>query len=163
MNSGSGDMPPPVASNNGSDGGLGGVPSGDDSDPGYDDSCPSSWRAYTLQIDVSQSVAARLGALQLDITHLGQAGCFIGPGDTVDCVPLVDALVAANYPGERTAKIGLISLSGIPAPSSVMRCGFRTREALSPASFLVQVADASTPSGDPVDPPPSVTVTVTPR
>ncbi len=143
--------------------GNGGVPSGDEGDPGYDDSCPSSWRAYTLEIAVNQSSAPRLGALQLEVTHLGRAGCFIGPGDTVDCVPLVDALVAANYPGERTAKIGLISLQGIPTPAAVMRCGFKTKEALSPASFLVQVMDASTPAGDPVDPPPSVAVTVTGR
>ncbi|HXC50911.1 MAG TPA: hypothetical protein VN634_08510 [Candidatus Limnocylindrales bacterium] len=139
------------------------VVSGDDHDPDYDDSCDPSWRAYTLEISVNQSSAPRIGALQLEVTHLGDSGCFIGRGDQIDCVALVDALVAANYPGERTAKIGMISLDGIPTPAAVIRCGFRTSESLSPASFLVEVMDASTTGGDPIDPPPSVGITVTGR
>ncbi len=139
------------------------VVSGDDPDPDYDDSCDSSLPAYTLEIAVNQSSAPRLGALQLEVTHLGDSGCFIGEGDQVDCVALVDAIVAANYPGERTAKIGMISLQGIPTPAAVVRCGFRTSEALSPASFRVDVVDASTPGGDPVEPPPTVAITVTGR
>jgi hypothetical protein len=75
----------------------------------------------------------------------------------VECAPLVEALIASNYPGERTAKIGLISLQGMH-PGKVVRCAFRTAEPLSPASFSVTVDDASEPNGDPVDPPPNVTI-----
>jgi hypothetical protein len=115
-------------------------------------------RDYVLEFQVT--TAARIGALQLEVTHLGDSGGFIGRGDAVDCEALVDALIAANYFGERTAKIGLINLQGIPTPAPVVRCGFRTRESLSPADFLVEVVDASTPGGDAIDPPPTVQVVV---
>ena len=140
----------------GNDGNTGGVP-GNDGDPSYDDSCDPLPPASTIEIEVSTNVG-RLGALQLEVTHLGRSGCFIGRGDQVECAPVVDALVAANYPGERTAKIGLISLQGINTPGPVMRCGFRTKESLSDNSFTVTVTDASSPGGEPSDPPPEVRV-----
>jgi hypothetical protein len=122
---------------------------------GDDDGHPAT--AYTLEFAINAlPTPGRLGALQLEITHLGNSGGFIGRGDTVDCVALVDALVASNYPGERIAKIGLISLQGIPAPAAILRCGFETREALEPSSFLVQVTDASLTDGSAIDPPPTV-------
>jgi hypothetical protein len=115
-------------------------------------------RDYVLEFQVT--TAARIGALQLEVTHLGDSGGFIGRGDAVDCDALVDALVASNYDGERTAKIGLINLQGIVTPAPIMRCGFRTRESLSPADFQIQVVDASTPGGDQIDPPPTVRMIV---
>jgi hypothetical protein len=122
---------------------------------GYDDG-PSDVPAYTVEFAVQ--TAATIGALQLEITHLGRSGGFIGRGDKVDCVSLVEAIVASNYLGERTTKVGLISLQGIRTPSAIMRCGFRTEEELTPASFLVDVTDASDTESKPLDPFPTVVV-----
>ena len=102
--------------------------------------------------------AGTFGALQLDITHLGNSGGFIGRGDKVECEPLVDAIVASNYVGGRDVKIGLISLQGINTPAHVMRCGFRTREDLSPSDFDVEVTDASDTESRPIEPMPVVVV-----
>jgi hypothetical protein len=73
-------------------------------------------------------------------------------------VALVDAIVAGNYVGERVTKIGLISLRGVQTPSAILRCGFRTREELTPDDFAIDVTDASDTSSNPVDPVPSVVV-----
>ena len=67
-------------------------------------------------------------------------------------------MVAANYDNKRVARVGMIQLQGIRTPSPVVRCGFRTREALSPASFLVQVSDASDIKSEPIKPQPTVVV-----
>jgi len=115
-----------------------------------------SGTGYTLEFAVT--TPGRIGALQIEVTHLGDSGEFIGRLDQADCVPLVDAIVAANAAGERTLKVGLISLQGILAPSAIMRCGFRTGEELGPQSFLVEVTDASQTNGDPIDPPPTVVI-----
>jgi hypothetical protein len=163
-------VPGAVANNHApqADGGVtdnGPAPNNQDPDPGYDDSPSDDARvpAYTIEFQVAQSSVPRIGALQLEVTHLGSSGGFVGRGQDIDCVALVDGLVASNYLGERTAKIGIINLQGIPVPAPVMRCGFRTREPLSPASFMVQVVDASTPGGDNVDPPPNVGLVVSRR
>lgn len=140
------------------------IPLEDDADPGYDDSPADdeSVAAYTLEFSVLGSQS--YGALQLEVNHLGRSGGFIGRGDAVDCVSLVEALVASNYLGERVVKIGLISLQGIPASGPIMRCGFRTRESLSPASFRILVADASDTDSVQIDPPPTVVIsTISPR
>ena len=118
--------------------------------------------AYSL--DFAVPTAGRFGALQLDITHLGDSGGFIGRDDKVDCVSLIEAIVASNYLGELVIKIGLISLQGIRTPAAIMRCGFRTREELSPESFRIEVTDASDTNSEQVDPPPTVVIsTITPR
>lgn len=133
--------------------GCGGSGDGDSGVPAWD-------------VEVAVTSAANLGALQLRLTHLGASGAFLGTGDQVDCVPLVDALMASNFPGGRTVQIGLIDLRGFRTPASVVRCGFVTTEALAPDSFLVEVVDASGAEIDPrpLDPPPTVAVvSVTPR
>jgi len=113
-------------------------------------------RDYSVEFFVE--TASRFGALQLEITHHGDSGGFIGRGDKVDCVPLVEAIMAANYFGERVAKVGLISLEGIRTPAAILRCGFRTDEDLAADDFLVEVTDASDPESRPLDPVPSVVV-----
>lgn len=140
-------------------------PGGGDRDPSYNDSDADNPAvpAYTLEISVVNATVP-LGALQIDINHLGGSGGFIGRGDQIDCAPRVEALVAANYAGERLAKVGLISLQGIRTPTPLVNCGFRTREPLSPASFQITVTDASdtmqnTTAEEPLDPAPIVAVT----
>jgi hypothetical protein len=128
---------------------------------GCGDGDGSSIPQYTLEFQVT--TGGRFGALQLEVTHLGESGEFIGRGDKIDCVALVDALTASNYLGERTAKIGMISLNGVPTPAPIMQCGFRTYEELTPDSFDVDVVDASTTGGDPIAPIPLVGVVVSPR
>lgn len=147
------------ASDAGTDG-DGAIVTNQDRDPGYDDS-PSddaTVPAYWLEIAVAGG-SGSFGALQFEMTHLGGSGGFIGRNDSIECVGLVDAIVAANYVGERIAKIGMISLQGIRMGSSIVRCGFRTREGLSPASFLVDVTDASDTNSKALDPLPTVVVT----
>lgn len=131
-----------------------------DGGDGYDDTVGDDPNAPTYDLVVGVTSTGNLGALQLKITHLGNSGAFVGRNDQVDCVPLVDAMMAQNWPGERTAQVGLINLQGFRTPAAVVRCGFRTREALDPDSFLVEVVDASDAGLDPkpVDPDPAVAV-----
>jgi hypothetical protein len=151
---------------------TGGVPAvvddsampGADRDPGYDDSPADDPSVQGYSVDFHVQTPGTFGALQLDITHLGNSGGFIGREDKVDCVPLVEAIVASNYLGEREVKIGLISLQGIKTPADIMRCGFRTSENLSPGSFLVEVTDASDTESKQIEPAPRVLIrTITPR
>lgn len=132
---------------------------GNDADDRYDDlpSDDEAAPAYSLEVAVTDS-SSPLGALQFEITHLGNSGGFIGRDDQVECMPLVEAIVAANSIGGRTAKIGMISLQGIRTPALILRCGFRTREVLGPASFLVEVTDASDTNSAALDPPPTVAI-----
>jgi hypothetical protein len=148
--------PPPVVDNSAMPGG--------DRDPGYDDSPADDEAAPAYSLDFYVDTPGTFGALQLDVNHLGNGGGFIGRGDKVDCVPLVEAIVASNYLGERETKIGLISLQGIHTPAAIMRCGFRTRESLSPGSFLVEVTDASDVESKPIEPRPTVYIrSIVPR
>jgi hypothetical protein len=128
-----------------------------DRDPSYDDSDSDNPNvpAYTLTFEV-QGQGGRFGALQFEVNHLGRSGGFIGREDTIDCVPLVDAIVAGNFVGERLAKFGLISLQGVPFNMLILNCGFRTREPLSSNSFAIEVTDASDTNSNPIDPPPTV-------
>lgn len=148
--------PPPVVDNSAMPGG--------DRDPGYDDSPADDEAAPAYSLDFYVDTPGTFGALQLDVNHLGNGGGFIGRGDKVDCVPLVEAIVASNYLGERETKIGLISLQGIHTPAAIMRCGFRTRESLSPGSFLIEVTDASDVESKPIEPKPTVYIkSIVPR
>lgn len=130
-----------------------------DRDRNYDDSPSEDESAPAYDLTIGVRSGGRFGALQLEINHLGGSGGFIGRGDQVDCVSMVEAIAAANYVGERTAKIGLISLAGINTPANVVRCGFRTREPLSPNSFNVVVVDAADTESQPLEPQPTVAVT----
>jgi hypothetical protein len=104
-------------------------------------------------IDFHAESAGNYGALQFDIRHLANSGGFVGRADKVDCVPLVDAIVASNYLGERMVKIGMISLQGIQTPADLMHCRFRTREELDASDFEIEVTDASDTSSQQVEPP----------
>ncbi len=137
----------------------GDTPTPVDRDRNYDDSPADDETAPAYDLTIGVRTGGQFGALQLEINHLGGAGGFIGRGDQVDCVSLVEAIAAANYAGERTAKIGLISLAGINTPGNVVRCGFRTREPLSPNSFNVKVVDAADVESQPLDPMPTVAIT----
>jgi hypothetical protein len=125
---------------------------------GDDDSPPDDPRVLDYTIEIAVTTAARFGALQLEITHLGNSGGFIGRGDQIDCVPLVEAIAAANYPGERVAKVGMISLAGISTPAAILRCGFRTRENLNPTAFHIEINDASDTNSKAVEPLPTVVI-----
>ena len=127
-------------------------------DPNYDDSIGGDSTAPEYDVVVSVSSATGLGALQIEIIHLGSAGSWVGKGAGVDCASMVDAILAANFVGGRGVKVGLISLQGIPAPGPVVLCGFRTRERLSPASFQIRLVDAADTNSDPVNPLPDVVI-----
>jgi len=112
--------------------------------------------AYNVEISVEGT--ARFGALQLSIEHLGRSGGFIGRGDSTDCQPLVDAIFASNSVGERTLKVGMISLAGVRTPARLMNCGFRTHEDLDADDFAIDVVDASDTNSQELDPVPSAIV-----
>ncbi len=133
-------------------------------DPGYDDSPGDDPTAPAYTVEIAVTSAARIGALQFEINHLGDSGGFIGRGDQIDCTPKVDAFVAGNYVGERTAKVALISVEGIRTPAAIVDCGFRTREDLDADDFLIEVTDASDTDSAEIDPAPTVAVSaVIPR
>lgn len=108
-------------------------------------------------VDIAVTSQSRFGALQFDITAL-ENGDFIGHSDKVECVALVDAIIAANNFGDATVKIGMISLQGIATPSVILRCGFRSGGDITPASFEIEVRDASDTNSEPLDPVPTVVV-----
>ena len=126
--------------------------------PHYDDSVGGDSTAPEYDVVVSVSSATTLGALQLEVVHLGNAGSWVHRGAGVDCVSMVDAILAANFVGGRGVKVGLISLQGIPTPGPVVLCGFRTRETLSPASFQIRLVDAADTDSNPVDPLPDLVI-----
>jgi hypothetical protein len=136
------------------------IPGNADRDPGYDDTDGDNPNTPTYDLVVGVTSPGNLGALQLKITHLGSSGGFVGRNDLNDCTSLVDAMMAQNWPGERTAQVGLINIQGFRTPAAVVRCGFRSREALSPSSFLVEVVDASDAGIDPrpMDPEPTAVI-----
>ncbi|MFN2378084.1 MAG: hypothetical protein ABR538_16255 [Candidatus Binatia bacterium] len=141
------------------------TPRNDDRDPDYDDSPSDDERAPAYNLEIwATGDAPRFGALQFEIRHLGSSGGFVGRGDKVDCVSLVEAITAANYKGQGQVTVGFISVAGVRLNIPIMRCGFRTREGLSPASFDVKVTDASDTNSKPLDPEPNVVISsVTPR
>lgn len=105
-----------------------------------------------------------LGALQFDVSYDGALGSWIGHGGDVECEVLGDGIMAANYAGASTVKIGLVSIAGIPTPGPVVRCGFRSPDEISTSSFVARVVDASDTSSAPVDPMPTMRVSsVAPR
>ncbi|MFN2377425.1 MAG: hypothetical protein ABR538_12875 [Candidatus Binatia bacterium] len=130
---------------------LAGVPGCGDDGPG------GAGTDYDVEVWVTGE-AERFGALQFTITHLGASGEFLGRGDKVDCTPLVEAISAANNMGERTVTVGFISVAGVRIPAPILRCGFRTTEALEPSSFETRVTDASDTSSRPLDPLPTVSI-----
>jgi hypothetical protein len=125
---------------------------GNDHDASPDESAPE------FVVDFRVSTPGRFGALQLDIQHLGSSGEWVGRADKVDCVPLVEAIVASNYIGEDLLKVGMISLHGITTPAPIMRCIFRTRDDIGPSDFEIEVTDASGTDSTPIEPPPTVVV-----
>lgn len=136
------------------------IPGNTDRDPGYDDRDGDNPNMPTYDLVVGVTSGGLLGALQLKITHLGSSGGFVGRDGEVDCSAMVDAMMASNWPGERTAQVGLINIQGFRTPAAVVRCGFRSRESLSPESFVVEVADAADTGNDtkPVEPEPTAAV-----
>jgi hypothetical protein len=112
--------------------------------------------SLTFSVEPGDAVPVTIGALQFEVTYLGNNGGFIGSGDQIDCVVLVDAIVAGNDPRQDVARIGMISLQGFHAPSPIIRCGFRTADDLAPESFRIEVLDASDTNSESLDPPPVV-------
>jgi hypothetical protein len=116
---------------------------------------------YTIELYAE--TPGNYGALQFDIRHLGDSGGFVGRNDKVDCVPLVEAIVASNYLGERETKVGMISVEGIVTPAALLRCGFRTSEELTPADFEIEVTDSSDTNSMQVEPPVVKVKSIIPR
>ncbi len=116
---------------------------------------------YEITVDIEADVM--IGAIQLDLTHLGGSGDFVGSGQSVDCSSFVSGgLFTANNPPGRAVRLGLISLEGIPA-GPFARCAFLTRESLTATDFGIVVVDASTPELMPIVPLPTARVSVEPR
>ena len=135
-----------------------------DTDPGYDDSPADDPSVPTVDLQFAITSSGRLGAVQFEVVHLGGSGGFVGRGDKIDCTGLVDAIVAANFAGERVAQMGLINIQGIETPANILRCGFRSRENLSANSFQINVVDASDTNSETLEPLPTVVLSaITPR
>ncbi len=135
-----------------------------DTDPGYDDSPADDPSVPTVDLQFAITSSGRLGAVQFEVVHLGGSGGFVGRGDKIDCTGLVDAIVAANFAGERVAQMGLINIQGIDTPANILRCAFRSRENLSANSFQINVVDASDTNSETLEPLPTVVLSaITPR
>jgi len=122
--------------------------------PGCGDDSASD---YDLEIAIGSS--GLVSALQFDLTYTGDSGRFLGRGGAIDCIALVNSIIAANYRGQSEAAIGMISLQGVPTPAPIVSCGFRTADDPSAASFQINVTDSSGPDGEPIDPAPVVSIT----
>ncbi|HYB97933.1 MAG TPA: hypothetical protein VEC57_02255 [Candidatus Limnocylindrales bacterium] len=134
---------------------------GDGSGGSFDDSDGDDQGAPAYEVTASVVDAVGLvGALQFEIRYLGESGGWAGRGASVICEALTAGLAATNYPGARSVKVGLVSLDGIPTPSAVVRCVFRSRDVLDEDSFEVEVADASDVETMPLEEFPAMEVTL---
>jgi len=88
-----------------------------------------------------------IGALQLEITHDGVVGGWIGSGALVDCRWLVPGeLQACNENSNQLLTCAIGSLNGFRGPLPILECGFATYESVVETSdFRVDVTDASSP------------------
>ena len=91
--------------------------------------------------------SSMIGALQLDITHDGVVGGWIGTAADVDCRWLVPAdLAGCNEKSNRLLTCAVVSTAGFRGPQPILECGFATYEAVVDTSdFRVYVTDASSP------------------
>lgn len=145
-----------------SDEGGAGEPEDDyDTSPRNDSSSPE----YEVTVSVL-SEKGPLGAFQIDLVHLGSSGSVVtNSGGGADCLYLGGVIGASNQvENSRSISIGLISLEGLPTPSEIVTCAFRSREPVTAGSFEVRVVDASYTGGGAVSPMPEAAVTsIVPR
>jgi hypothetical protein len=119
---------------------------------------PDSSPTYTVEFSVT-NVTSPVGALQFETSVPCTNTVFLGRGDQVDCTSRVDGILAANYLGPDTLKVGMISLEGVRTPSPILDCEVRSLEPPVAGDFHVTVTDASDSSSEPLAPAPSVQIT----
>ncbi|HYC00585.1 MAG TPA: hypothetical protein VEC57_15735 [Candidatus Limnocylindrales bacterium] len=112
---------------------------------------------YTIYFDLTQA-SAPLGALQFDVGYEGSPGEFVGSFGDVDCRSRVGNNRAYNdLESNDTLTIGFVSLEGLDAPLTLVRCRYRApAQAPVAADFAVTIADASGTDFEPA----TATVTV---
>jgi hypothetical protein len=87
-----------------------------------------------------------LGALQFDVTYLGDSGGFVGAGGSVACTLEVDvALSSFNDRGHGRLSAALVDLQGFSTPTPVATCLFKTPDDVAAEDFEVTATDASGP------------------
>jgi hypothetical protein len=114
---------------------------GEENDPDVTPMTPS----YDVTAEVTND-AGLIGALQFDLDHRGASGGWQGARAGVACRWLVGGgITACNDTGAGKVRCALADISGFQTPSPIVTCVFKSSETVSPASFSVQVVDASDP------------------
>jgi len=103
-----------------------------------------------------------LGALQFDTNYSTAGGQMEGVGDAVVCSKLAGDLVTFNdNDAGKILSAAFVSLSGMVAPTDLMKCNFNTptNDLTAPVAsdFVITIVDATDPDTNPV----SATVVVT--
>jgi hypothetical protein len=106
---------------------------------------------YGIRFDLA-AASGPVGALQVEIDYNGGGGGWLGAGGTVACRWMVSAsLHACNDNRGGNLKCAVVDTTGFAAPTALMECSFKSRNAVSAGDFSVNVVDASGPDLAPVD------------
>jgi len=120
---------------------------------------------FGAAIRVSLLDTVTVGALQLDIADNGP-GRFDGDADRVSCSSqglAVGAIATYNYDvAQSLLRVGMISLAGFTGPGDLFVCLYTRSLGLDASDFSVSVVDAAMPDFSPIDPPPTIGVTIEP-
>jgi hypothetical protein len=111
--------------------------------------------------------AITIGSLQLDVDYSDACGWFAGQADDVECTRLsglLGALSVFNNEGaQRLLRMGTIDLDGFAAPADLFECRFNSAAPLVSASeFRVSIVAATTIDFVPIEPQPTIAVSVLP-
>ncbi len=100
-----------------------------------------------------------VGALQFAVDYTTAPGEFLGSGPGLDCVGLAPALSSFNDNDDaRELNLAFISLSGFTGLIELAECFFEATDIPAPSDFLIDVAAATDPELNDIEPFPSVVV-----
>ncbi len=127
-----------------------------------DDDPTTSGVAVTYSVTLGVTTASGdLGALQFDVRYRGSEGGWLGAGSGAVCSPTIPVdLATFNDRGEGVLSGAVVDLEGISTPGAVCTCGFKTREAIRPGRFSIQVIDAAGTDNGAASPDPFPRMTV---
>lgn len=116
---------------------------------------PTTTTTTTLPrlIDVNFTLTSStglVGNLQLTVNYASAPGQFVGMGEAVACASTLEGVLFAPNDKDSIRRItfGLISLSGIVAPTQIISCRFDPGNPVPvPANFTVVVNDSTDPDG----------------
>lgn len=113
--------------------------------------CGGGTDSTDYDVTVSVLTSTDLHSIHLNLQSFFNDGDFIGHGEDVDCVPLVNAVMTTRHYGDGSIDIWLEATTSFAVPAAVVRCGLRTAETMRDTSLNVDVIDATDFTFSPTD------------